>query len=133
MTNEPTKEAAFKQRLISVITDLKDEGKGDPEAALLIGSLASDLADKLGQKNWVAVKQALNAAQYDELLASFQTGGNQLFRDGKAKQAYAVQLLGVSLVAATQRNDADVAAGEKLVDQFIDRAIVLYRQSRPRH
>ncbi|MBJ3783690.1 hypothetical protein [Devosia sediminis] len=133
MTTEPSKEAIFKQRLIAVIADLQAEGRTDPEAVLLIGSLASDLADKLKQKNWVAVKQAMSAAQYNELLGSFQNGGNQLHQDGKAKQAFAVQLLGVSLVAATQRNDADVAAGEKLVDQFIDRAIVVYRQSRPRH
>lgn len=133
MTTEPTKEALFKQRFISVLADLQQDGIKDMEAMALVGSLAADLADKLEQKSWTAAKQAMTPTVYDALLDSFQTRGNQYHRDGRAKLAYAIQLLGVSLVASTQRQDADLAAGEKLVDQVIDRAVAVHRQSRPRH
>ena len=106
MTTEPSKEAQFKQRFISVLADLKQNGVSDPEAMELVGSLAAELSDALKQKSWVAVKQSMT---------------------------YAIQLLSVSLVAFTQRNDADIAAGEKLVDQLIDRAATHYRQTRTRH
>lgn len=133
MTTEPTKEALFKQRFISVLADLQQNGVKDPEAMALVGSLATELADTLEQKSWTATKQAMTATVYDALLESFQTRGNQYHQEGRNKHAYAIQLLGVSLVAATQRGDADLAVGEKLLDQLIDRAVALHRQSRPRH
>jgi len=133
MTTEPSKEAQFKQRFISVLADLKQNGVSDPEAMELVGSLAAELSDALKQKSWVAVKQSMTPAIYDELLASFQKRGTEYHKDGRTKHAYAIQLLSVSLVAFTQRNDADIAAGEKLVDQLIDRAATHYRQTRTRH
>lgn len=133
MTTQPTKEALFKQRFISVLSDLQQDGIRDSEAMELIGSLATDLADTLEQKSWTAAKQAMTPAAYDALLDSFQTRGNRYYQDGMTKHAYAIQLLGVSLVAMTQRNDADLAAGEKLMDQVIDSAVAHYRRMRPRH
>jgi len=97
----------------------------------MVGSLASDLATTLEQPTWVAAKQALSAAAYDALLATFDKRGNAYYRDGHVKHAYAIQLLAVSLVARTQRADADIAAGEKLIDQIIDRALTLHRQNQP--
>ncbi|MVS98770.1 hypothetical protein [Devosia marina] len=133
MTTEPSKEAQFKQRFISVVADLQQNGIDDPEAMAHIGGLAVELSDALKQKSWVAVKQSMTPAIYDELLASFQKRGNEYHKDGRTKLAYAIQLLSVSLVAFTQRNDADIAAGEKLVDQLIDQAATRYRQVRPKH
>jgi len=133
MTTEPTKEAQFKQRFISVLADLREDGLKDSEAMELIGSLAADLADNLEQKSWTGAKQAMTPAVYDALLDSFQKRGNQYHKDGRTKHAYAIQLLGVSLVAMTQRNDADLAAGEKLMDRVIDSAVAHYRRTRPRH
>lgn len=133
MTTEPTKEAQFKQRFVSVLADLQQNGRNDPETMALVGSLAATLADRLGQKSWTAAKQAMTASAYDELIASFQTRGNQYHKDGRDKHAYAIHLLGVSLVAKTQRQDADLAAGEKLVDQLIDRAVAIHRRSSARH
>ncbi|SMQ70107.1 hypothetical protein SAMN06295905_1777 [Devosia lucknowensis] len=133
MTIEPTKEAQFKQRFISVLADLQEDGVKDPQAMGLVGSLAAELADNLEQKSWTSSKQAMTSAVYDALLESFQKRGNQFYQDGKTKHAYAIQLLGVSLVATTQRGDADIAAGEKLLDQVIDSAVAQYRRTRPRH
>lgn len=133
MTTEPTKEAQFKQLMISVLADLHEDGVKDAETMELVGHLAADLADQLEQKTWTAAKQAMTAAVYDALLESFRTRGNQFYQDGRGKHAYAIQLLGVSLVAKTQRFDADVAAGEQLMDQVINSAVAHYRRTRPRH
>ena len=133
MTTEPSKEAQFKQRFISVVADLRQNGINDPEAMAHIGGLAVELSDALKQKSWVAVKQSMTPAIYYELLATFQKRGNEYHKDGRTKLAYAIQLLSVSLIAFTQRNDADIAAGEKLVDQLIDQAATRYRQVRPKH
>ena len=133
MTTEPTKEAQFKQLFISVLADLKSDGVKDSETMELVGHLAADLADQLEQKSWTAAKQAMTAAVYDALLESFKTRGNQYYQDGRTKHAYAIQLLGVSLVASTQRSDADLAAGEQLMDQVINSAVAHYRRTRPRH
>ena len=133
MTTEPTKEAQFKQRFISVLADLQQDGIKDPQAMELIGSLAADLADKLETRSWSAAKQAMTATVYDALLESFQKRGNQYYQDGRTKHAYAIQLLGVSLVVMTQRKDPDLAAGEKLMDQVIDSAVAHYRRTRPLH
>ncbi|WP_297106916.1 hypothetical protein [uncultured Devosia sp.] len=133
MTSEPSKEAQFKQRFISVVADLQQNGINDPEAMALVGSLASELADALKQNSWVGVKQNLTPEIYNEMLESFRKRGNEYHKDGRTKHAYAIQLLSVSLVAATQRNDADIAAGEQLTDQLIERAATIYRQNRSRH
>ncbi|MCP8883695.1 hypothetical protein NIM87_09315 [Devosia sp. XJ19-1] len=133
MTTEPTKEALFKQRFVSVLADFKQNGIKDSEAMELIGSLAASLADSLEQKSWTGAKQAMTAAAYDALLDSFQTRGNKAHQNGQTKQAYALQLLGVSLVAMTQRSDADLMTGEKLLDQMIDSAVAHYRRTRARH
>lgn len=133
MTTEPTKEAQFKQLFISVLADLKSDGVKDSETMELVGHLAADLADQLEQKSWTAAKQAMTAAVYDALLESFKTRGNQYYQDGRTRHAYAIQLLGVSLVASTQRSDADLAAGEQLMDQVINSAVAHYRRTRPRH
>jgi hypothetical protein len=125
-----TREEELKQRLVTVLHDLRDGAVQDPEAMALVGSLAADLADQLEQKSWTAAKQAMTATAYDALLDSFQTRGNDHFQNGKTKHAYAIQLLGISLVCSTQRTDTDIAAGEKLLDRVIDRAVALYRQQR---
>lgn len=119
-----SKEDEFKQRFVTVLQDLRQEGTKDGEALAMIGTLAADIARPLGQTTWSAAKASLTADGYDELLASFQRQGNALHKAGKTKQAYAIQALAVSLVARTQRSDADLAAGEKLLDNLIDHAVV---------
>lgn len=125
-----TREEDLKQRLAIVLQDLRDGAVRDPEAMVLVGSLASDLADQLDQKSWTSAKQAMTAAAYDALLDSFQKRGNDHHQNGRTKHAYAIQVLGISLVSFTQRKDTDIAAGEKLLDEIIDRAVALYRKRR---
>ncbi len=125
-----TREEELKQRLAIVLQDLRDGAVRDPEAMALVGSLASDLADKLDQQSWTGSKRVMTAAAYDALLESFQKRGNDYYKSGRTKHAYAIQVLGLSLVSASQRQDGDIAAGEKLIDEVIDRATALYRRGR---
>ncbi|QQR40137.1 hypothetical protein [Devosia rhizoryzae] len=134
MTDEQThtKEAEFKRRFASVLQDLQRDGVADAEAMAMIGSLANDIANSLKQTSWSGAKSALTAAGYDELLNSFQRNGGAAQQGGQHKQAYAVQVLAFSLVAGTQRRDAAIAEGEKLLDALIDHAAAVARKVQPR-
>lgn len=124
-----TKEEEFKQRFVALMQDLRHDGTSDAEAVWMLGSLAATLIDKAGAKSWPALKQQLSAADYDGLLRDFQKSGNAFHQEGKHRQAYAVQVLGMSLVARTQR-DADVQAGDRLLDEIIEKSVRIYRRSR---
>lgn len=124
-----TKEEQLKVRLATVLRDLGSEGRKDPEAVLLIGSLASELIDKGKAKSWPALKDSLSAADYDKLLHDFQSQGGALLDAGEGKKAYAIQALGLSLVCRTQRKDFQMREGEMLLDGFIAGAVKLYRQT----
>lgn len=125
----PTKEEEFKQRFVAVLKDLQANGKNDIEAMWLVGSLATQIIEKARQPSWPALKAALTREAYDGLLRDFQKEGNALHQQGKGKPAYAIQLLGISLVAKTQR-DEQLKAGEALLDEIIDYTIAVYRKHR---
>lgn len=127
----PTKEAEFKQRFAAVLRDMQQAGSQDGEAMALVGSLAAELATKLGQKSWSAAKLAMSAQTYDSLLRTFEQQGNAHHAEGRQKHAYAIQALAVSLIARTQRNDPEMAAGEKLLDSIIDYTVSVYRKQKP--
>lgn len=124
-----SKEEDFRQRFVAVMQDLREGGARDPEAVWLLGGLAATLVDTAKAKSWPGLKRQLTAADHDGLLRDFQKSGNAFHKEGKVKQAYAVQILGMSLIARTQQ-DADILAGDELLDEIIDRSIAVYRRSR---
>ena len=124
-----SKEEDFKQRFVAVMQDLREDGSRDAEAIWLLGSLAATLVDKARAKSWPALKQQLRPVDYDGLLRDFQESGNAFHKEGKRKHAYAVQILAMSVVARTQQ-DAEVQAGNALLDDIVERAIRHYRRSR---
>lgn len=127
-----TKEEEFKQRFVAVVRDLQQSGSKDPEAMWLLGSLASDLAGNLERSCWTEAKAAMNGPTYDTLLRTFEQQGNEHHREGRAKHAYAIQALAISLIAKTQRADPEMAAGEALLDDVIDYTVAIYRrEARP--
>jgi len=125
-TSPPSKEAVFKRRFAAVLQDLQQAGSKDGEAMALLGSLAGELAAKAGQKSWTGLKSIMTADAYASLLRTFDDRGNRHHREGRAKHAYAIQALAISLVAATQRSDPAMAAGEKLLDSVIDYTVAVY-------
>lgn len=126
--NAPTPQDQFRQHLATVLSDLQQTAAEDGEAVALIGSLATELSDKLARPSWIAAKDVMSPANYTELLQSFEKKGKALHKAGQTKQAYAIQALATSLAASTMRADRTIAEGEGLLDALIDRAVVLYRQ-----
>lgn len=124
-----TKEEEFKQRFVAVLKDLQTGGKNDIEAMWLLGSLAAQIIERVRQPSWPALKASLTREAYDGLLRDFQNQGNSLYQEGKAKHAYAIQILGISLIAKTQM-DRQLKAGEALLDEIIDYTIAVYRKNR---
>jgi len=118
-------QASFKPIFFSVLEDLKNTAAEDGEAMALIGTLGAEIASRFNQQSWTGVKQSLTRENYDELLGAFQRQGTELNKAGQTKKAYAIQALAVSLVAGTQRQDTDIAAGEPLLDQLIDHTVGL--------
>jgi len=125
-----TKEEEFKQRFVAVLKDLQESGSKDNEAMWLLGSLASDLADDLKAADWSAAKRGMHQQTYSTLLKTFETQGTEHHREGRAKHAYAIQALAISLIARTQGADPQMAAGEALLDQIIDYTVAVYRREK---
>lgn len=123
-----TKEEDFKERFVAVLQDLRSNGGKDPEAMFLIGSLAARLIDRARQPSWAAYKASMTRAVYDKLLGDFQKQGNDFHREGKAKHAYAVQVLAISLIARTQ-DDAEIRAGDALLNEMFGFLIAAYRKA----
>ncbi len=124
-----TKDDDFRERFIAVMKNLHTDGRKDPEAMWLTGSLAARLVDKSRQGSWTQFKATRTKRGYDQLLADFSVEGNAYHSQGKVKQAYAVQLLAMSMIARYQK-DEDVQYGLKLLDEMIDRAIVNYKKNK---
>lgn len=123
-----SKEEDFKERFVAVLEDLRSNGGKDPEAMFLIGSLAARLVDRAKQPGWAAYKANMGRAAYDKLLGDFQKQGNDFHKDGKAKHAYAIQVLAISLIARTQ-NDPEIRAGDGLLDEMLGFLIAAYRKA----
>ena len=123
-----TKSEQYKQLLVSVLKELEDNGRKDAEAMWLLGNMAAGLLDQARKKSWRGLKDGLSREAYDGLLRDFETHGNALHQQGKAKHAYAIQILGVSIIGKTQL-DPQLQAGEELLDEIIDHAATFYRKN----
>lgn len=123
-----TKEQDFKERLVALVRDLRDSLPDDTEAMWLIGSLSTRLIDLYKLGTWSQFKAQLTPEAYDRLLKDFEQQGNAYHREGKAKAAYAIQLLAVSVIARTQA-DPQVRQGEQLLDGIINSMVATYRKA----
>lgn len=123
-----TKAEQYKQLLVAVLKDLEVSGKNDAEAMWLLGNMAAGLLDQARQTSWRGLKDGLTREAYDGLLRDFQTHGNALHQKGNAKHAYAIHILGVSIIARTQL-DPQLQAGADLLDEIIDHAAAFYRKN----
>lgn len=123
-----TKEQDFKDRLVAVMRDLKDNIAHDAEALWMIGNLATGLVDLYKVKTWSQFKARLTPQAYDQLLRDFEQQGNGYHKEGKATAAYAIQLLAISTIAKTQ-TDPEVKQGEQLLDGIINGMVATYRKA----
>ena len=122
----PTPLDEFKQRLAAVLNVLENPERRKSEVMFLIGQMAAHLIDMAELHSWREVKNSLSAEKRDRLLAEFQTEGNRLAREGQHEEAYAIQVLAISVIARTI-NDPEVTAGEDVLDPVIALATSAYR------
>ena len=125
----PTKEEDFKQRFDSILLDMRAGGTRDAEGMWLIGSLGARIVDQGQQPSWAEFKRTLSQPNFRALITSFQKQGADLAQQGAHQQIYAIQVLAVSLVARIQNEDPEIADGDKILDQIIDDAISIYRET----
>ena len=123
-----TKQQDFKQRFATLLRDLQQDGTKDPEIIWVLGTLAAELANDLKATSWSAAKSVMTVPIYDQLLKKFQERGDAHYREGRQNEAYAIQVLAYSLIARTQTRDPQMAEGEVLIDEVIDRACAVYRK-----
>lgn len=124
-----TKEQFFKDRLVTVMRELKATTATDPEAMWMVGNFATGLVDLYKVKTWSQFKAKLTTQAYDRLLKDFEQRGNAYHQEGKAKAAFAIELLAISTVAKTQ-TDQTVKQGERLLDGIINGMVASYRKTR---
>ena len=123
--------ADLRQQMAAVIADLHATGTEDGEAMFFLGGSVAGLCDRGNAKNWQAFKAGLPQPDYYRLLTQLESEGSQLLAEGKQKPAYALQALGLSLVASRQDDDV-ITAGEGLLDAVINAAVANFRSNTPK-
>lgn len=130
-----SKEDDFKLRFIEMMRNLREIGMQDLEAVWLIGNLAAKFIDRARSENWTQFRKTRTQRAYASMLKDFEAQGNSFHAQGRNKNAYAIQVLAISMVAGTQK-DADVVNGLVVLDDMIQYAVEYYRKnmrSNPRY
>jgi hypothetical protein len=122
----------FKSRLAAVLRDLEDEDRRDSEMLFRVGQMASHLITIAGVRSWRDLKNTLTPDKRAGLLNEFQSEGNRVMAAGHAAEAYAIQVLAISVIARTI-NDLQVTAGEDVLDPIIALATAAYRSAVARY
>ena len=123
-----SKEDDFKQRFIALMQNLRTAGMTDPEAVWLIGNLAAKFVDRTRTLTWSQFRKSRTQRAFATLMKDFEAQGNAFHTQGKSRQAYAVQVLAISLVAGQQK-DPDIVSGVGLLDEMIEHTIEYYRKN----
>ncbi len=121
---------AFIGDLAKVLTDLEKVSERDPEAVLLIGSLAEHLIAKSGKNDWPETKASFSEDAFKNSLDTFSRQIAEAHRDGQVKIAYALQAMAISL-AGSHFDDERVIQGVSLLDSFIAAACSFYKRNAP--
>ncbi len=81
------------------------------------------------RQEWADLKARIDADSRRELAATLDRQAGEFDAAAHPKPAYVARVLGISLVAGTVA-DPQVVARDRLLDQFIDTAAVVFIQSR---
>lgn len=123
-----TKEDDFKARFIEMMRNLNEIGMKDLEAVWLIGNLAAKFIDRSRSSDWAQFRKTRTQRAYSSMLKDFEAQGNSFHSQGKNKNAYAIQVLAISMVAGTQK-DPDVVSGTAVLDDMIQYTVDYYRKN----
>ena len=130
-TKDDPKTIAFLEGLALVLTDLQKASARDPEAVMLIGSLADRIAKNAGEKDWNTVKLGLSETDHQYMVSTFARQIDETRAEGKTKVAYALQALATSLVGS-RMDDERVTSGVAILDEAIASARDFFVQNAPK-
>jgi hypothetical protein len=116
----------LRQRLANILADLAEGGGDDGKAMFMLGSTATRICDLSKVSTWAQCKAALKPNEYPLLVTRIGREGEQFLAEGNTKAAYALQAIGMSLVAGREL-DSVLNEGVNLLDSFIEQTITNYR------
>jgi hypothetical protein len=123
----PEAEAILLNKITQVMQDLHERGTDDGEAMFMVGA-GADYVCKTGQAaTWAALKSKLSTTETLGLLAQIDVDGQTAIAKGQDKQAYALQLLGLSVAAIGARSQ-EIRTATGLMDDLIATALGNYRK-----
>jgi hypothetical protein len=117
---------AMRQKLLVVLDDLSRAGGRDPDAMWFTGKFADAIAGQFGVGTWIETRRPITRQDYEQVLRACDTAIAEHVRAGREKHAYAIQMVATAW-AARSHDDAEIAAGARLLDEVIDNAIIFYR------
>lgn len=130
------RDAIFRNRLIELMTALKDGENRDPALRRHIGGTVNRLLRDAGAVSWQDLKARADAGTYDSMLRLFQQQSEIFARAGDGKGVRALEALGLSLVARHQQQP-DLVPGIGFLDRYIEDCAHAFsraaqQQARPR-
>lgn len=118
--------ADLRQRIDTILADLSAGGRDDGKAMFMLGSTATRICDLTKTSTWTQCKASITPEEYPALLSRIGLEGEQFLADGNTKAAYALQAIGISLVAGREA-DPVLNEGVQLLDSVIEETIANYR------
>ncbi len=109
----------FRERLVALMTALKDGESNDPGVRRTVGRFAYQLSKQAGVKSWAELKARADGATYDSLLKLFTEQGAAFHKSGDKAGARGIEALALSLVARHQKQN-DLVPGVGFLDRFIE-------------
>jgi hypothetical protein len=108
----------FRNRLISVVSDLNSGEDRNPELRRVVGSLAYKVHSDARALSWTDLKQRADGATYDSLLKVFQHQSESASKAGDNLAVKALELLAISMIA---RRSAEMSLepGVDYIDNFL--------------
>lgn len=120
-------ETILLNKITQVLRDLHEQGANDGEAMFMLGAGAVYVCQTGQSTTWPALKARLGTSETVGLLAQIDAEGQAAVAKDQIKQAYALQILGLSVAASGARGEQITAATE-LLDGIIVSALDNYRQ-----
>ena len=123
--NEDERQAArteraeiFRNRLITVVSDLNAGEDRNPELRRLVGGLAHKFYSSARAASWADLKQRADGPTYDSMLRVFQHQSEEANKAGDLLGVKAFELLAISMIARRQ-GEMSLEPGIDYLDNFI--------------
>ena len=127
----PEAETILLNKITQVMRDLHEQGTQDGEAMFLLGAGADYICKTGKAATWSTLKSKLSATETLGLLAQIDVDGQAAMANNQPRQAYALQILGLSVTASGAQRP-EIRAASALLDDLIATALNNYRKHAPK-